>query len=146
MTNPSPTATDLFEEGFNCSQSVLCSSPAAIALPRTVLLRLAAPFGGGMGRMGEVCGAVAGALMAIGLTAGFSTPADEEARLATYQIVRDFANRFRQRNGSILCHELLGVRIDNPEGLQMARERGLIESRCAKYVRDAIEILADLHS
>jgi len=96
--------------------------------------------------MGEVCGAVAGALMAIGLTAGFSTPADEEAKLATYQIVRDFANRFRERNGSIICHELLGVRIDNPEGLQTAREQGLIESRCAKYVRDAGEILADLQS
>jgi len=144
MTAPSFTATDLFNEGFNCCQSVLCSIPGRFDIPRQVLLKLAAPFGGGMGRMGEVCGAVAGALMAIGLTAGFSTPGDDEAKLATYQMVREFARRFRERNGSILCHELLGIRIDSPEGLQKVRDLGLIETKCAKYVRDAAELVGAL--
>lgn len=82
--------------------------------------------------------------MAIGLRAGFSTPGDEEAKLATYQIVREFAHQFQERNGSILCHQLLGIRIDTPERLQKVRDLGLIETKCAKYVRDAAELLAAL--
>ena len=141
MTNLSSTANDLFSQGFNCSQAVFASFASEFSLSSEVALKLAAPFGAGMGRMCEVCGAVSGALMVIGMRSGFSLPRDEEAKRTTYSLVQNFAERFKERNGSIVCHELLGLRIDTPEGLDEMRKLGLSQTKCANFVRDAIELL-----
>jgi C_GCAxxG_C_C family probable redox protein len=142
MHNLTDEAVSLFNESANCCQAIL-STFAPSSLPREVALKMASPFGGGMGRMGEVCGAVTGAIMVIGLKSGFSTPAEAEQKHATYAIAQQFADRFRALHGSILCRDLVGHRIDTPESLQQAKEKGLLAG-CPNFVRDAADLLADL--
>lgn len=112
-------------------------------LPDETALKIAAPFGGGMGRMGEVCGAVTGAFMVIGLKYG-GTTTDSEAKKRAYDPVREFSGQFKARHGSIRCRELLGLDIGTAEGLQQAREQDLITSICLKLARDSVEILSSL--
>ena len=98
-----------------------------------------------MGRTGEVCGAVSGALMVIGLKYGPATAADKQAKERTYELARAFAERFKERNnGCIKCRELLGYEIDTPEGRQLAREKGLFAELCPKFVHDAAEIVEQI--
>jgi C_GCAxxG_C_C family probable redox protein len=99
-----------------------------------------------MGRLGEVCGAVTGAFMVIGLKHGKSRLEDDnnETREKAYALVYEFADRFHACNGSILCRELLGCDISTPEGRAQAREKGLFNDLCPKLVGDAVEILEQM--
>ena len=97
-----------------------------------------------MGRMGEQCGAVTGALMVIGLKYGMTKAKDEGARDKTYELVREFVAKFKSRHGSIRCRELLGCDLSNDEGLTTAREKGLFDTLCPQLVRDAAEILEEI--
>lgn len=131
----------IFKSGLNCCQAVLMAFAAEHGLSREEAMRLGSAFGGGMGGMGLTCGAVTGAFMVIGLkhprrdraTAGPST-----------QLVQQFTQRFRQRNDSICCRELLGQDISTPEGNTAAREAGLFQTLCPRLVRDAADILEQL--
>ena len=91
--------------------------------------------------MGETCGAVTGALMVLGLKYGNATAEDKAAKADTYEKVVEYINRFKARNGSVVCRELLGCDISKPDGMKKAREDGLFDSICPKMVRDASEIL-----
>lgn len=117
--NHSERAKELFYEGYNCSQAVLCAFDDITGLDRQTSACLASSFGGGMGRMREVCGCVSGSLMVLGLVLGYDDPKDHEAKTAHYHLVQDFAGRFRKKNGSIICRELLAgvntVEGDDPE-------------------------------
>ena len=107
MTNHAKKAKELFMEGYNCAQAVLCSFEDLTGLDRETSARLASSFGGGMGRMREVCGTVSGALMVLGLLSGYSRPEDQEGKKAHYHLVQEFSRRFREENGSIICRDLL---------------------------------------
>ena len=144
MTSPTDIAVARFDEGYACSQSVLSAYAPLFDLDPELALRIAAPFGGGMGCMGEVCGAVTGALMVLGLKVGNTLAQDRASKEASYGLAREFAERFRKRHGSILCRELLGTDISTPEGLQAARARGLFKGICPILVRDSAEIVAEL--
>jgi C_GCAxxG_C_C family probable redox protein len=102
-------AENLFQSGYNCSQSVIGALSGELGADFDAVLRLAQPFGGGMGRMREVCGAVSGMLMALGMASGSSDASDKDAKDREYALVQQLASRFRERNGSILCRELLGL-------------------------------------
>jgi C_GCAxxG_C_C family probable redox protein len=106
-------------------------------------LKLACGFGGGM-RMGETCGVVTAAFMVIGLKCGQTEANDTDAKLRTYKLVKEFAEEFRSRNGSIVCKELLGCDISTPEGMKTAQGKGLFNSVCPKMVEDAAEILDEM--
>jgi len=136
-------AVSRFSEGFSCSQSVLLGFAPCFDLDPDVSARIAASFGGGMGHMGEVCGAVSGALMVIGLASGGVTAQDKASKARTYELVREFASRFRARHGSLLCRELLGCDLSQPGALELARSRSLFAT-CPPLVRDAAEIVAEL--
>lgn len=140
LTNPKRACT-LFTGQCNCAQAILATFGPAAGLAEQDCLRIAAPFGGGLGRLGEVCGAVSGALMVLGLRYGGDTTRDAAAKAAVYERVRDFVDRFKARNQTIVCRELLGCDISTPEGRQQAQERTLHKTLCVKYVRDAAEIL-----
>ena len=142
--NPIDQAVASFENDFLCSQSILSAFAPALGLDRLTALRIAAPFGSGMGRMGEVCGAVSGAFMVIGLKYGHTTAEDTEAKERTYQLVQQFAALFRSRHGTILCRELTGYTLSNPGEMQAARESGVFKNQCPKYIRSAGEILEEL--
>jgi C_GCAxxG_C_C family probable redox protein len=134
-------AAILFAEGFNCAQSVITSHAGQFGLESEIALKLSAAFGAGMGRKGEVCGAVTGALMAIGLASGPTSADDKEAKEHTYLLTRRFLDEFARQNGSILCRELLSCQIDEPEGLEKARQQGLFTTICPRLVDTASEIL-----
>ena len=137
-------AVRMFEQEFSCSQSVFSAYADPADLPRDAALRVAAGFGGGLARTGETCGAVTGAIMALGLRHCGAPAADPLAKQEAYPPVREFLARFRARHGSIVCRELLGCDLGTPEGLQSARDQGLFKSRCPGFVRTAGEILEDL--
>ncbi len=138
-------AAACFDEGFSCSQAVFSAFAPQLGLDRVTALKVAGPFGGGMGRMGETCGAVTGALMVIGLKYGQTTGEDRAAKEKSYELVRQFAERFKARNrGCIACRELLGADISTPDGMQKIREKQAFTTMCPKFVRDAAEIVEKL--
>ena len=144
MTNSVDQALTLFQQGFNCSQAVCAAHAEALGLPRDLALKIGAGFGGGMGRHGEVCGAVTGAIMVVGLKAGSSDAADTAAKADAYGLTDEVIVQFKERHGSILCRELLGCDILQPEGLQHARDAQLFTTRCPLFVHDAAEIVSAL--
>jgi len=137
-------AVATFKEGFSCSQAVFSACSASLGLDRELALKIAGAFGGGMGRMGETCGAVTGAFMAIGLKYGKAQAKDDQAREKTYELVREFVKRFKARRGSIVCKELLGYDISTPEGAKIVREQKISANLCPQLVRDAVEILDEI--
>ncbi len=128
-------ARENFLAGYGCAQAVLLAFEDVTGLDRSAAASMASSFGGGMGRMREVCGAVSGALMVLGLTTGYSDPHDPAAKNAHYARVRDFAERFKARctengrAGSIVCRELLAGAHVSPE------VGGEAEARTAEYYR-----------
>ena len=134
-------ALNLFSKQFNCAQAILATFGSDAGLAEQDCLRIAAPFGGGIGRLGETCGAVTGAIMVLGLRHGADAAGDPSAKAALYERVRDFVARFKARNQTVICRDLLGCDISTPEGFQLAQDRKLHVTLCVKYVRDAAEIL-----
>jgi C_GCAxxG_C_C family probable redox protein len=138
-----PDAVELFRSGYACSQAVLAVYGEPLGLDRARAMRIAAGFAGGM-RLGETCGAVTGALMVLGLRHVPENNHTHEDRAEVYARVLDFSRRFKLRNGSLLCRELLGCDISKPEGMKQAQERNLFGTTCVKMVQDACEILEEM--
>lgn len=136
----SEKAVELFNRGYNCSQSVFGAFAEDVGLSEDVALKLSAPFGGGFGRMREVCGACSGMLMAFGMREGYATPETGPAKAAHYEAVRRLMAAFAQENGSYICREIL----DNAEvgGTPAPRTAAYYHERpCERCVRTAAEIL-----
>ncbi len=143
--NKTELAVSRFQSGFSCSQAVFSSYAEAMGLEKHTALKIAGTFGGGMGRTGQTCGAVTGALMALGLKYGATDAADKETKEQAYARVQEFARRFAIRNGNDLsCKGLLGCDISTPDGQKMAGELGLFQSICPKLVNDAAEIVGEM--
>ena len=106
-------AQRLFKEGYNCAQAVFAAYSDIYGVDTQTALRIAASFGGGMGRMREVCGALSGAFMNAGLENGAVEGSDDQGKKANYDLVNVIANEFKKVNGTIICRELLGL--DNKE-------------------------------
>ena len=102
-------AMALFQEGYNCSQSVFLAFEDCYDMDHQAALRLSSSFGGGMGRLREVCGAVSGMFMVAGLMYGYEDPKDMEAKTKHYARIQELARRFEEENGSIICRNLLGL-------------------------------------
>lgn len=141
--NKSHEAYLLFNQGFNCSQAVFSVFCEDLGLDREVALKISCGFGGGMCQ-GEICGAVTGAVMALGLKYGQSYAEDKESKEKTYEIVKEFSNRFKDANGSIICKELLDFDLSKENARKIARERGLFTTICPKVIKDAVNILEDI--
>lgn len=141
MSTNSRNAEALFLEGYNCAQAVLACCGERYGLPRQTAIKVAQAFGGGMGRTGSTCGAATGALMVIGLKHSITDPKDGKTKQFAHKLAREFLNRFRQRNGSLLCRDLLGCDISTEEGFRMAQDKGLTKTVCPKLVKDAADII-----
>lgn len=131
-------------EGYNCAQSVLAAYASALGLEETAAMKVSTGFGGGLGRLGSVCGAVSGAVMVLGLKYGMTAGADAQAKDRTYTLVRELAAQFKARHGVLDCRDLLGCDLNTAEGMQLARERKLFETLCPKLIISATEILDGL--
>jgi C_GCAxxG_C_C family probable redox protein len=130
-----------FASAFNCSQSVLAAFAHDHGMAEETCMKIACAFGGGMGRQQHVCGAVTGALMALGLHFGQGTAGEVPKKTDTYARAQEFMKEFEKRNGSLHCRELLqGLDMNDPTGLARINELDLFKTNCRKYVRDAVEI------
>lgn len=135
-------AKALFEQGHNCAQAVFLAFSDLTGLDRSAAMKLSSSFGGGMGRLREVCGAVSGMFMAAGLLYGSDSTDSQEEKAAHYARIRELAAAFRERNGSYICRELL----DRPDavvgGDPEPRTAAYYTKRpCAQLCYDAAEIL-----
>ena len=104
-----------FMNGYNCSQAVLLAFCEDFGLEKETALKISEPFGGGMGRMREVCGTVTGMFMVIGLAMGHDNSKDNTTKKNVYKSVQELAAKFKEDNGSIICRELLGLQKANKE-------------------------------
>ena len=143
--NHADLARELFLEGYNCSQAVFCAFCDLTGLDIDTAARLSSSFGGGIGRLREVCGTVSGALLALGMLRGYSDPNSPALKKAHYASVQEYARRFRENNGSIVCRELLkDVRV-TPGGEPEARTPEFYARRpCLRLVGEAAEILDEM--
>lgn len=143
MTRKSETALKYFEENFNCSQAVFTTFAIEYGLPEELALKVATQFGGGA-RKGEMCGAVTGALMVLGLTNGhFHRNAPEEKSNA-YHRAEEFMNRFIQKKGTVVCREALGYDVSKPEEQIKIKELDLFKSTCPKMIQCATELVEEM--
>ena len=135
-------ATDLFKQGYNCSQAVFASCADIYGVTdESLALRLSASFGGGMGRMRMVCGAASGMFMLAGLQNGSSTPHDNEGKMANYAFVQQLAGEFKARYGSLICAELLGLAPKPQDPKPEERTQQYYEKRpCPEMVAQAVRI------
>ena len=133
-------ALELFSNNFNCSQSVFAAFAPDFGLDEKLALKLATSFGGGA-RNGEICGAVSGALMVLGLKYGHFDAADSEQKSRAYAIAVEYTKRFKEANGSIVCRDLLGYDLTKPDEMACIKEKGLFDDVCPKAIKSAVEIL-----
>lgn len=143
IENNKAKADHCFSNGCNCAQAVLLS-----LLPdsgdQSGFLRIASCFGGGMSHTNNVCGAVSGALMAIGLDRGMTKPGDLEAKSRSADAGAQFINDFKNKFGSVLCTELLGYNLSNREEAAEAKSAGVFTTKCTKFVSGASEIASKI--
>ena len=134
-------AEELFRQGYNCSQSVTAAFADVIGMTVEEAARLASPFGAGFGKLREVCGAVSGMTIVAGKLRGYDDPADYEGKKALYALIQQMSGEFEEREGSLICRELLGLRKGEDIGEPAVRTEEYYRSRpCIGACRTAAEI------
>ena len=133
-------AAQLFLQGYNCAQAMMVAYCDVTGLTPDFAARMASSFGGGMGRMREVCGAVSGMLMVAGLLYGYKTPGDDVSKKAHYTLVQELAGQFRNEVGSIVCREILKNPPSDPNPTPRTAEF-YAKRPCARMVLLAGQIL-----
>lgn len=142
MSKKGDLAECLFKKGYNCSQAVLCAFCDETGLSRETSQMLSSSFGGGMGRMREVCGAVSGMFMVIGLLCGYTDESDSKEKAQHYALIQELASKFKEQNGSIICRELLGLNTNEvcPPVPDKRTDTYYKKRPCSELVRIAAEI------
>ena len=135
-------AVELFKSGYNCSQSVVAAFADLYGFTDEQALRVSASFGAGIGRMRETCGAACGMFILAGLENGSTIPKDQKGKGENYKLVQDLAAVFKERNGSLICGELLGLKKDHAiSSVPEERTTSYFAKRpCAKMVEEAARI------
>lgn len=135
-------ARALFEQGYNCAQAVFLAFLDETGLDEKTAARISSSFGGGMGRLREVCGAVSGMFLVLGTLRGADDPKDSETKTAQYRDIQELARRFRESNGSIVCRELLGLTEKTSEPTPEKRTADYYKKRpCSELVAQAAQLL-----
>ncbi|MBQ0029276.1 MAG: C_GCAxxG_C_C family protein [Bacteroidales bacterium] len=147
LENRIQQSVELFMQGYGCSQSVVAAFADLYGVDDQTAKRMAAGFGGGVGRMRMMCGAVSGLVMLAGLDCGQTEGSDKEGKAACYKVVQDLLATFKERNGSVICAELLGM-----NGCKVVTDTNIPDERnaeyykkrpCAKKVESAARIFAE---
>ena len=140
----SEKAANHFKQGYNCAQSVLLTMQEYYGIRENKLIpKIATAFGGGIGRRGSLCGALTGAIIAIGLKHGTNKPTLEKKEKA-YKLAHNFYEQFVKACGSPFCKELIGYDLTNPEELEIVRKLNVRDEKCSYFVKKAVEILIGL--
>ncbi|MGN0452308.1 MAG: C-GCAxxG-C-C family protein [Ruminococcus sp.] len=141
--NKADKALELFSNNFNCSQAVLTAFASDFGVDEQLALKLGTSFGGGA-RNGDICGAVSGALLVLGLKYGHYIASDSQQKSHAYEIAVDYTTRFRKANGSIACRDLLGYDLSKPDEMKCIIENGLFGEICPKMIKSAVDILEEV--
>lgn len=135
-------AMQAFRDGYNCAQSVVLAFEDMLTIDVDTALKMASPFGGGMGRLREVCGSVSGMFMVLGFIKGYNEPENYDGKKELYERVQELARRYEVENGSIVCRELLGLDVKKEEATPEKRTEEYYKKRpCVELVGSATEIL-----
>jgi C_GCAxxG_C_C family probable redox protein len=140
----SDEAEAVYRSGFNCAQSVLIPFAREGGLTEAEAARIASPFGAGMARMQETCGAVTGALMALGLERGFEKPGDQAGKDGILAEAKGFLARFKSELGTVLCKDFLGCDLNTEEGQAYHKATNQRELVCMNCVRRAAAIVESM--
>ncbi|MBN1410323.1 MAG: C_GCAxxG_C_C family protein [Spirochaetales bacterium] len=133
-------AISLFDEGFNCAQSVFAAFADVTGIDAETAKGIAVSFGGGFGRLQETCGAVSGALLVIG-SMRYDTADLPGSKEKAYAETRKFIEDFQGKNGSFKCRDLIGHDFSTDEGMKKVREMNLFDTVCKQVIRDACALL-----
>ncbi len=135
-------AKQYFMEGYNCSQAVFLAFHKECGIDEDTALKVASSFGGGMGRLREVCGAVSGMFMVAGMLYGYTDPKANAEKMEHYKRIQELAAAFQKENGSIVCRELLGLTEKKSEPTPEKRTTEYYQKRpCPEMVKMAAEII-----
>ena len=136
-------AQSLFKQGYNCSQSVTLAFDEEMGREKDMIAKIISGFGGGMGRMREVCGCVSGMVFVISSLYGYSDPKDFDSKKELYQRINQVANTFKEKNGSIICKELLGL--EKKDGIVPEKRTDAYYKKrpCSELCKIAGDILED---
>jgi C_GCAxxG_C_C family probable redox protein len=140
----SEDAVASFKSGFTCSSAVFSAFSDKMGLDSEAAKKIACGFGAGISKTGNICGAVSGAIMVIGLKYGKAKQGDDAATEKTRALVREFIQEFTEHHGSVNCSELLGYNLSNPDEYEKARENKLFVTKCPELVGDATAILENI--
>ena len=140
LVNHVEKAEKYYSNNFNCSQAVFTTFATELGIDEELALKIATQFGGGA-RKGEMCGAVSGALMVLGLKYGHCHSDNKEEKSRAYQISEEFMNRFIAEKRTVVCRELLGYDITKKENMEKIKELNLFKTICPEMIRCATAIV-----
>ncbi len=132
------------EKGFNCAQSVFMSFSEEMGISQETAAKITSGLGGGMGRMGEACGAFNGGAMALGMIYGSAESQDEEEKTRIYSIIGEFALEFERKNGGLRCNDIIGYNMRVPEQRSEAKEKGIFQAKCSECMKSAVSIVTEI--
>ena len=142
MKTKSEKAVELFHTGYNCAQSVFCAFFVYFGMDFKTGLKLSSSFGGGMGRLREVCGAVSAMFMIAGLKFGYTEPNNDTIKQAHYERIQKLAAEFEEKHKTIICREILGLPKGKDSPVPSKRTEEYYASRpCEKCIADAARII-----
>lgn len=147
MIDHAQRAFDYFKDGYNCAQAVACAFSEELGMDAPTIARMVSSYGGGMGKLREVCGAVSGALFVLGALRGYSEPDDDAGKAAHYARVQDFAFRFKAEHESIICRELLkglALKKEHTPAPEARSEEYYRVRPCIRFVETAARILEEM--
>ena len=142
MSEKSEQAVELFNQGYNCAQAVFAAFCDELNMDLEAAVKLSSSFGGGMGKLREVCGAVSSMFAIAGAMYGYTDPKDDQAKAAHYKLIQELAAQFKEEHDSIICRELLGLDARDESYVPEPRTREYYEKRpCAELVGSAARIM-----
>jgi len=144
LSNASNKARKYFSSGYNCAQSVFRALLEEKGIFFDEAPILAAGFGGGISRRGEMCGAVTGAIMALGIIHGQQIKDPHEHKIITYNSVNEFIKKFNQIHNTVICNELIGFDISDSEAREKGNEEGFFDTICPNFIESAINIILEM--
>ena len=137
-------AEELFTSGYNCAQSTFCAFADELEMDFETMLKLSSSFGGGMGRLREVCGAVSAMFMIAGLKYGYTSNDNDEIKAKHYELIQELAKEFKKKHKTIICRELLGLEEGADSPIPKKRTTEYYQERpCQQLVRDAAKIIRE---
>ena len=144
METKADIAVEIYTKGFNCAQAVLSSHCEELGLDPVLAKKIAGALGGGMANNGEICGAVSGALILIGLKYGKYKEDDTFSKGNTIRITNSYLDKFKKEFGSLKCRDLVNVDLKNEEEAAKARESGIFKTLCPKFIRKSVELIEEV--